>query len=409
MSQPRVFLFLQGPISPFFKLLGERLESMGHRTLKVNLNLGDQLMWPQKQRYNYRGSLKNWPSYIASIYQSEQVTDVLLLGEQRDYHRIAIELAKQHDINVVVTDFGYLRPDWITFEYNGMSAESLFPRNPNEILALAKQCEQPDLRRKYQDSFFNQAFWDVLYHFMAILGWPLYPGYDNFRRHNPVQDYLGILVRLFRRKRVEPRAKNTLAQLKSRQTKYFVYPLQLQHDYSIQAYSAYSGNEQPMEDILRSFASSAPHDSELVIKIHPLDPSPFKWRKMVHYDSKRLGIKNRVHFMDGGDLNQLLDHAQGVITINSTTGIQSLQKGVPTKILGNAIYDIEGLVDKQSLDEFWNAPQPPNEALRDAFLTAIVGTIQLKGTYYLQPGLDAGVKAAAIRLDQSKINQPLTT
>lgn len=407
MSQPRVFLFLQGPVSPFFKLLSNKLESMGHKTLKINLNLGDQLLWPHQNHLNYRGSLKNWATYISGIYQSHRVTDVILLGEQRDYHRIAIDIAKKNDIKVVVTDFGYLRPDWITFEYNGMSAESLFPRQPDDILALADECPEPDFEGTYNDCFFNQAFWDVIYHFAAILGWPLFPGYDNFRRHNPVQDYFGILIRLIRRKRVEPRAQITLKQLDDGDIKYFVYPLQLQHDYSIQAYSPYCGNEQPMEDILRSFSAHAPKDAHLVIKIHPLDPSPFKWRRMVHNDSKRYGIRDRVHFMDGGDLNQLLFSAQGVVTINSTTGIATLQQGIATKVLGQAIYDIEGLVSRQTLGEFWNDPQHPNLELRDAFLKAIAGSIQLKGTYYQQPGLNAGVEAAAIRLDQGKINCPL--
>jgi len=380
---------------------------MGHGVLKVNLNLGDQLLWPHKNHLNYRGTLKNWDQYISRVYETHKITDIVLLGEQRDYHRIAINIAKEKGIKVVVTDFGYLRPDWITFEYNGMSAESLFPKNAEEIFALADQCEEPDFERKYNDSFFNQAFWDVLYHFAAILGWPLYPGYDNFRRHNPVQDYFGILVRLFRRKRVEPRAQRTLKQLSTEDIKYFVYPLQLQHDYSIQAYSPYSGNEQPMDDILFSFANHAPKDVHLVIKIHPLDPSPFKWRKMVHKDSKQYGIRDRVHFIDGGDLNQLLFSAQGVITINSTTGIATLQQGIATKILGEAIYDIEGLVSRQTLDEFWADPQHPDIKLRDAFLKALVGTIQLKGTYYLQPGLDVAVEAAVLRLDQNKINLPL--
>lgn len=380
---------------------------MGHSVIKINLNLGDQLLWPHKNSLNYRGSLKSWNRYISSIFDSKDITDLILLGEQRDYHRIAIDIAKEKGIQVVVTDFGYLRPDWITFEHNGMSAESLFPKNADAIFALADQCNEPDFEGQYTDSFFNQAYWDVLYHITAIIGWLLFPGYDNFRRHNPVQDYFGILVRLYRRKRVEPRAKKTIEQLTSNNTKYFVYPLQLQHDYSIQAYSPYAGNEQPMEDILRSFAHSAPKEAHLVIKIHPLDPSPFKWRKMVHKDTKRLSIRDRVHFMDGGDLNQLLDHCEGLITINSTTGISSLQKGIATKILGNAIYDIEGLVSQQPLDEFWTSPQQPDLPLRDAFLKAMAGTIQLKGTYYLQPGLNAAVDAAVLRLDQNKINQPL--
>ena len=406
MPDSRHFLFLQGPISPFFPLLAKKLEGEGHKVFKINLNLGDQLHWKCANTSNYRGKLGHWDTWIEQYYQDNQITDILLLGEQREYHQIAIQKAKDKNIQVIVTDFGYLRPDWITFEHNGMSSESLFPQSPDEIMALADQCRTRDMKKVYQDSFFNQAYWDVLYHFAAILGWIFFPGYDNFRRHNPVQDYLGILVRLLRRRWVEPKASSFVKWISDSDISYFVYPLQLQHDYSIQAYSPYNGNEQPMEDILRSFAHSAPKDVHLVVKIHPLDPSPFKWKHMVLSGAKRFHIADRVHFLDGGNLQKLLYSAQGMITINSTTGIATLQEGIATKILGNAIYNIDGLVSKQSLDEFWNDPAHPNIPLRDAFIKALTDTVQLKGTYYQQPGLDNAVEEAAYRLLNNKVNRP---
>jgi len=407
MSEARHFLFLQGPISPFFPLLAKKLEAEGHKIFKINLNLGDQLHWKCANTTNYRGPLWRWDDWIEQFYNDNQITDVLLLGEQRDYHLAAIKTARRKNIQVVVTDFGYLRPDWITFELNGMSAESLFPQDPESIMALAEHCNARDMGRVYQDSFFNQAFWDVLYHFSAILGWGFFPGYDNFRRHNPVQDYFGILFRLIRRRWVEPQANKFVDWISNSDIRYFVYPLQLQHDYSIQAYSPYDGNEQPMEDILRSFAHTAPKDVHLVVKIHPLDPSPFKWKRMVFSDARRYGLGDRVHFLDGGNLQKLLYSAQGMVTINSTTAIATLQEGIATKILGSAMYDIEGLVSKQSLDEFWSAPQHPDLELRDAFISALAATIQLKGTYYQQPGLNNAVEEAAYRLLNNRINQAL--
>jgi capsular polysaccharide export protein len=65
------------------------------------------------------------------------VTHVLLLGENRRYHRQAVDIALALGIQVVVNDFGYIRPDWITFERNGMSGGSLFPRDPAAIRAMA--------------------------------------------------------------------------------------------------------------------------------------------------------------------------------------------------------------------------------------------------------------------------------
>ena len=46
----------------------------------------------------------------------EGVTDLVLLGEERPYHRDAITAATARGIDVYVVEMGYLRPDWITLE-----------------------------------------------------------------------------------------------------------------------------------------------------------------------------------------------------------------------------------------------------------------------------------------------------
>ncbi len=41
----RTFLFLEGPSSPIFMKIADRLEAQGHRCLRINLNLGDRIFW----------------------------------------------------------------------------------------------------------------------------------------------------------------------------------------------------------------------------------------------------------------------------------------------------------------------------------------------------------------------------
>ena len=45
----------------------------------------------------------------------------------------ANKVAKALDVDVHVIEMGYLRPDWVTFERDGMSSNSRFPRNPQQI------------------------------------------------------------------------------------------------------------------------------------------------------------------------------------------------------------------------------------------------------------------------------------
>ena len=64
----RVFLFLQGPSSPIFAKIADRLEAKGHLCLRINLNPGDQIFWRRKGGYHYRGrGGQDWRSYIAAF------------------------------------------------------------------------------------------------------------------------------------------------------------------------------------------------------------------------------------------------------------------------------------------------------------------------------------------------------
>jgi capsular polysaccharide export protein len=119
-----------------------------------------------------------------------------------------------------------------------------------------------------------------------------------------------------------------------------------------------------------------------------------------------LGISDRVHYLDGGNLDHLIRGARGVVTINSTTGIRALQLGCPLAVLGGAIYKVPGLVEDGSLDGFWSAPRLPDPGLRDAFMAALAATIQVRGVYYAQPGLDAAVAETVERLHRGWINVP---
>ena len=99
----RVFLFLQGPITPFFQRIADGLEARGHGIRRINLCFGDWLFWRRAGATNYRGKPRNWPVFIAAYMDRERVTDLILLGEQREYHKAAIGAAHARGIKVVAS------------------------------------------------------------------------------------------------------------------------------------------------------------------------------------------------------------------------------------------------------------------------------------------------------------------
>src|SRR3712207_543028 len=105
----RRFLFLQGPISPFFEEVAAGLRALGHAAHRINLCLGDRLFWRGPGAMDFRGRAQEWPAFIRDFLDRHEITDMVLLGEQRPLHRAAAAAARERGVSVAVTDFGYLR------------------------------------------------------------------------------------------------------------------------------------------------------------------------------------------------------------------------------------------------------------------------------------------------------------
>src|SRR6218665_324808 len=133
----RTFLFLQGPASPFLKLLAETLESKGASVQKINVCLGDAVFWGLRASRFFRRKMAEWPVYLDCHITDHNVTDLVMLGDGRQLHAVAADIGIRRGIRVHILEHGYLRPDWLTIEPDGMSAQSRFPQSPQRIMALA--------------------------------------------------------------------------------------------------------------------------------------------------------------------------------------------------------------------------------------------------------------------------------
>jgi capsular polysaccharide export protein len=406
-SSPRRFLFLQGPITPFFAEVAAGLRALGHATHRINLCLGDRLFWKGPGATDYRGRPGDWPAFIGTFLDAHAITDLVLLGEQRPYHRAAITVAKARGIDVTVTDFGYLRPDWIVLERDGMGAESRFPRDPAEILQLAAACPPADLAHRFTDDFPRQAMWDVAFHLASLLPFS-FPHYRSWVLHHPVPTYLGTALRLLRRGRDTRRAAATLAALRRAGTgPLYCFAMQMENDYSVRAYSDFPDNDSAIALAVGSFARHATADAQLLVKVHPLDPGLKRWGRRVARIAAAAGVPGRVHLLDGAlPMAPVLEACRGVVTINSTVGIAAIMAGRATLPLGRALYAIPGLSWQGGIDAFWDAAPPPDDALAEAFIRAIAGCLHVRGVYYARPGLDAAVAASVARLHAGKVGVP---
>jgi capsular polysaccharide export protein len=404
----RRFLFLQGPISPFFLEVARGLAARGHAIHRINLCLGDRLFWGrvegQPPAVDYQGRPEAWPAFIEAFLDRHGITDILLLGEQRAYHRAAIAAAARRGIAVIVTDFGYFRPDWITLERDGMGGDSRFPRDPEAVRALARRVPPADLTERLRDDFSRQASWDVLYHLASLAPWP-FPHYRSHQLYHPIATYWGIARRLIRRRVERAEGERALAAIGDRP--FWLFAMQMETDFSVRAYSRYPDLDTPMAETMHSFAAHAAPEAHLLVKVHPLDPCVKRWGERVAGLAAAAGLTGRVHVAHNGSLDDMVRGMRGLVTINSTVGLKAVVFGKPVKALGLAVWDLPGLSHQGSLDSFWAEGAPPDPAFRADFLAALQATTQLRGVFYAREGRAVAVAAAVEALHEGRVGAEL--
>ncbi len=406
LPEKKVFLFLQGAPNSFARHLADELERRGHRALRINLCAGDFLYWLGRPAVNYRGRLQDWETFLRNFIAREGITHLLYYADRLPYHKVAMRVALDLNLIGISYEFGYLRPDWITLERGGMSAQSHFPEDPDLIRRIALQTPAPDLTARYRYTFFMEAFNDVVFNLSNFFGFFLYPRYVPDKIYNRVVEYLSYIPRLLKRPRLARQADETIHRLVDSQNDVFVFPLQMQNDYQVRANSHYRHLSEVIRETLDSFSVHATPHAQLVFKVHPLDNGLENWSNIVAKVAQDIGVSDRVAVIDGGDLMTLIHRARGVILVNSTVGLHALQAHCPVKVMGIAVYDIAGLTHQGPLDTFWQNPTQPDTELCDDLVRAIAATIQVKGNFYTTEGQARAIPEVADRLLGGRINEP---
>ncbi|MCW5744748.1 MAG: capsular biosynthesis protein [Alphaproteobacteria bacterium] len=396
---PLHVLFLQGPSSFYMEQVARLLIARGHRASRINLHFGDRLFWRLPAR-DYRGTIDGWHAYITRILDADPITHLFLLGDRRPHHRIAIEEARARGAEIICAELGYLRPDWLVLERDGMSTYSRMPRDPETIRAFAAKFGPPDMKIRCTTPFWRLSVLDIVYNGAAVLFWPLYPGYKRHAIYHPFAEYAAWVRHWLLSPIERRRTARAFEALRASDAPTFVLPLQLSTDYQIRDHSPYPDMPTAAREVIASFAAHAPPSSRLVVKVHPLDAGLTPWRRTIARMAADSRVAERVFYVDGGDLGEMLRAAAGCVLVNSTVGLFALQRGCPLKVLGNAIFDVPGMTFQGPLADFWTTPPRPDPTLVSDFIRLLAGALHVRGGYYTQQALDMAVPATVQRLEE---------
>ena len=398
MSSQQKFLLLQGPASPFFKKLGLELIKMGHLAWKVNFCGGDKVMsWGKLPQFNFRGAYKDFNSWLTALFKEYQFTHIILFGDTRPLHIEAIKVAKSFHCQVYVYEEGYLRPDWITMEKNGVNGYSeliLKNKDPSWLSSYKP------LHESYspQDSGIStklRLLQDLIYRLATFLLLPFYPFYKTYRPRNAFIEYLGwakrIPLKFLKKNNEEITINNLIMQNKF----YYFLPLQLNSDAQIRTHSNFSNIAHMLATVLQSFAHHAKDDSLLVIKNHPFDTGLINYKHIVKKLCYKYNIRlDRVLYIENGHIPTLINHAKGVVLVNSTVGMSALFHECPTIALGESIYSLPNLTYQESLDSFWLNFYKPNIKLYRKLELFLMENNQINGNFYTKKGISMSIKGS---------------
>jgi len=389
MGSGRVFLFLQGPHGPFFGRLARMLGAAGAEVWRVGFNAGDRVFWSRPARYiPFAQDIAAWPARFAQIVAEKGVTDLVLYGDTRPVHAQAVAAARDLGLCVHVFEEGYLRPYWVTYERGGANGHSALMRQT--VAEMQQTLADADLDVSEAPAHWGDMrqhiFYGALYHGLLLLANRRYRALRPHRGLSVAREFQLYLKRLLLMPVLWADRVIATWRIKHGGFPYHLALLQLEHDASFQAHSPFSTMTEFLETVIAGFAQGAPRHHHLVFKAHPLEDGRVPLRRAVRRLAAAHGVAARVHFVRGGKLAQLLDHARSAVTVNSTAAQQVLWRGLPLKVFGTAVYAKPEFVSTQPLAEFFARPaRPDSRAYRD-YRQYLLETSQIAGGYYSAGG-----------------------
>lgn len=402
----RTYLFLQGPPSPFFQQLGQRLVDDGHRVVKLHLHPGERLFWHLGSEGVFRHPLALLPHVLMSLWRQHGITDQVLFQDSRPWHREAVLLARRYGIRNHVFEDGYLAPFWITLEREGAHQRSLLPRDPDWFREMSPRIPHMLPPRPFPGRGIGRRTFATLDRLVSLTA-PMMsarrsrtsrsigpiPSSDTPRPHKDVERHLAH--------------KDTVWLQDGRP--FFVLSPGNHLRQDLDKPDATAETHRLLESVVASFSRfAAPHCRLLI-----LDTTSRRGSRGVRRWQRRLSrlfdLEGRLGYRSATTPEPWVSHASGWVTIDGNDAHWSLEQECPTFALGQATYCLPGLASSKGMDEFWRYPALPDTRLYHDYRRVLIYTTQINGDFYLRGGRDLAVINAVERLtgDDSPIERLL--
>jgi capsular polysaccharide export protein len=383
LAQSQSVLLMQGPVGPLLTKLALKLVSKKKLVHRVVFNGGDRQSargHPNHLLHAFNWPMETLPHWFKSLCLRHRVDTVVLFGQSRPCHAAVIPVAKAMGIKVVVMEEGYFRPGFMTMELDGVNGNSqTLDRFECDPAVINAPTPDPDVCKHH---FFKTAVHAMRYYWAMAWRRRAFPHYVHHRETSVIW-YARYWVNSWFTKWARYQKDHELHQILVKfGPPYFLVPLQHDGDAQITEHSGYDNNQHFIEEVIRSFATHSNSGHVLLFKEHPMSRGGQLSQAWIERCALERGVELRVKYVVEGHNPTLILQAQGVVVINSTMGLQAIQKHKPVKPVGQSLYDRPGVTFQGSLDEFWKTPTAPDPAVTDEFLSRLKHLTQVPCSVY---------------------------
>ena len=390
-NRPRLFsdlpffenvLLLQGPVGPFFAKLRDFLVKKGSRVFKIHFNYGDVVFYQnQYHAYFYQGINEEWEDYIFKFYKQKNIQAVFLIGDKRNFHHTAIQVAKRLGIKVYVFEEGYIRPNYFTLEENGVNIDSpLAQIDPLNIKPV-----NLDFVEKEYRSFVTMCWYGIKYWFFSYIFNYKFKNYKHHKNLNLLKVFCWIRG-FFRFLLYELSEFHLRRKLYKDNRKYFLCILQVHDDFQITHNSTFANIEEFIEKVIYKFNNFIKEEFSqdiLIIKHHPMDIGEKNYANLIKQIAKKLKMnENQIIYIHNFKIENIFHKTKGAIMINSTLGLKMLKNNISVINLSKSFYHKHGLTFQGDLNEFFKNPIQPDKQIVNNYISHLIVKSQVNGTLY---------------------------
>ncbi len=279
-------------------------------------------------------------NYYDDIVTSRKISAVLMWNYKSFPNNLIKLVCEKRRIKCVFFEEGLFRPAKLTVDPQGLNYENSVPRDKDFFKAL-DEANEPTLDRELIISdrrILELNRWAkkaaALEEKISLITQP-YSRFMNFDQVKRRKTLLKLMSKLDR--------EQDSINLDGR--KIIFIPFQVRVDTQIICFSPRIKNMIDLTDAMVTAFRSAQElgyfkDYVLAFKEHPADFGSVAYQDLF----SRYAADKDILFLKRYPVNDLIEAAEFVVTVNSTVGIEALQSAKKVLVLGNAFFAIEGLV-----------------------------------------------------------------